>query len=109
MSRPLSAFAARKATTNPSEEVGKEQSTLEQTPQVSVPHYSAQTPPAKKQKTRVEQEEDQVPNLGSPSERNSIDIPESENSADDIQDEAHSDQENGRVRPVYDSDFERDE
>lgn len=127
MSRPLSAFAARKASTNPSEKVGKEQSPLEQTPQVSVPHYNGQAPPAKKQKT-VEQEisitslspsasnvvlqttlQDQVINLGSPSERNSIETAESENSTDDIQDDARSDHENGRVRPVYESDLERDE
>ena len=129
LSRPLSAFAARKATMNPVGQVDKRQSVAEQTSQVSVPHYNGHPPPAKKQKTTVEHETSITPSSPSAStielsttlqrnqdadiestpRRNLIEAVKPGNSADDIQENTHDDSENEQIRPVYESDYECDE
>lgn len=99
---PVSAFAARKVTSNLSD-VGEKSQNVSGASQVSVANHSG-PPPAKKQRTMVEQKK----LVTSAITRSLIEVENGDNPADVIPNSDHSDSGNGQAKSDHGSDFGSD-
>ena len=99
---PVSAFAARKVASNLSD-VGDKSQNVSEASQVSVANHN-EPPPAKKQRTRVEQKT----LVTSAVTRSLIEVEKGDHPADVIPNSDHSDSGNGQTKSDHGSDFGSD-